>query len=82
MKYTYCCDWTIITTTTTTMVSQLFPFPLVMSVVTTVVTGQDRMPTMDHTLDLMSYTCGEVTQAKQFNFVSPGQSRLKCSQRY
>ena len=82
MKYTYCCDWTIITTTTTTMVSQLFPFPLVMSVVTTVVTGQDRMPTMDHTLDLMSYTCGEVTQAKQFNFVSPGQLRLKCSTRY
>ena len=81
MKYTYCCDWTI-TTTTTTMVSQLFPFPLVMSVVTTVVTGQDRMPTMDHTLDLMSYTCGEVTQAKQFNFVSPGRLRLKCSQRY
>ena len=64
------------------MVSQLFPLPLlisvVISVVSSVVTGQDRMPTMDHTLDLMSYTCGEVTQAKQFNFVSPGQLRLKC----
>jgi len=30
------------------------------------------MPTMDHTMDLMSFTCGETTQAKQFNFVSPG----------
>ena len=58
------------------MVSQLFPLPLLISVVISVVTGQDRMPTMDHTLDLMSYTCGEVTQAKQFNFVSPGQWRV------
>ena len=58
------------------MGSRLFPLPLVMSLVTSLVaslvTGQDRMPTMDHTVDLMSYTCGEKTQAKQFNFVSPG----------
>ena len=55
------------------MVSGLLPLPLlVTSVVISLVTGQDRMPTMEHTMDLMSYTCGETTQEKQFNFVSPG----------
>ena len=59
------------------MVSGRLPLPLVMSVVTSVVSSvvteqEDRMPTMDHTMDLMSYTCGETVQAKQFNFVSPG----------
>ena len=57
------------------MVSRLYP--LVISVVaSSVVTGQDkdRMPNMDHTVDLVSHTCGETTQAKQFNFVSPGGS--------
>ena len=59
------------------MASRLYP--LVISVVASVVTGQDkdRMPTMDHTVDLVSHTCGETTQAKQFNFVSPGQLRLR-----
>ena len=28
-------------------------------------------------MDLMSYTCGDVTKAKEFNFVSPGQIRKK-----
>ena len=65
------------------MVSRLFPLvtSVVLSVVMSVVTGQDRMPTMDHTMDLMSYTCGEVTQAQQFNFVSPGQLRTKGEER-
>ena len=61
------------------MVSERFPLPLVMSVVTSLATSlvsgqEDRMPTMEHSMDLMSYTCGETTQAKQFNFVSPGRS--------
>ena len=61
------------------MVSRLYP--LVISVVASLVTGQDkdRMPNMDHTVDLVSHTCGETTQAKQFNFVSPGQLRLKST---
>ena len=36
------------------------------------VLAQDRMPSMEHTVDMMSYTCGDITQAKQFYFVSPG----------
>ena len=37
------------------------------------VVSQDRMPSMEHTVDLMSYTCGDITQADQFYFVSPGE---------
>ena len=43
-------------------------------VLVTLVLAQDRMPSMEHTVDMMSYTCGDITQAKQFYFVSPGKS--------